>query len=249
MIKPVLAVALIVISMPVMAKSVDWTPYLKGMQDGCNLEDLYQNGVKKFAVDSDGDGVADGESTDYDLLDLIGVGYGSYGMDHTAIKKAKKSNMPKVLQPSVAKYTTKKIGDYGARIDIHLKNAVAFGQRITRIVYGSNHAGEVETYYTFTLYFANKDFSKIKSKFYVTINGKKHFIGEKKKWELSDWKDSDSGVDLIFTEIPFNTKSKSYSDMEAIISQNYWHIISRSDAWEGGFLEFNTKNRSISCQS
>ncbi len=54
-------------------------------------------------------------------------------------------------------------------------------------------------------------------------------------------------MDLIFTEIPFNTKSKSYLDGEAIISENSWHIISKSDTWEGSFLEFNTKNRSISC--
>lgn len=109
MIKSVLAVALIVISMPVMAKSVDWTPYLKGMQDGCNLEDLYQNGVKKFAVDSDGDGVADGESTDYDLLDLIGVGYESYGMDHTAIKKAKNQTCQKFYNQALQNTPRRKL--------------------------------------------------------------------------------------------------------------------------------------------
>lgn len=45
MIKSVLAAALIVISMPVMAKSVDWTPYLKGMQNECDLKSINVNSV------------------------------------------------------------------------------------------------------------------------------------------------------------------------------------------------------------
>ncbi len=45
MIKSALAAALIVISMPVMAKSVDWTPYLKGMQNECDLKSINANSV------------------------------------------------------------------------------------------------------------------------------------------------------------------------------------------------------------
>ena len=45
MIKSVLAVALIVISMPVTAKGVDWTPYLKGMQNECDLKSINANSV------------------------------------------------------------------------------------------------------------------------------------------------------------------------------------------------------------
>lgn len=135
MLKSVLFTALAVISLPVAAKSVDWTPYLKGMQNGCDLQDLYGNGVKTLSYTSD-----DYANEDDDVSDLFGLsgqrpsgGEPMYG---------KKSNMPKALQPSVSKYQIKD----GYTVNVYLKNAVAFGQPIHRISFSNgdhNYTGEL----------------------------------------------------------------------------------------------------------
>lgn len=228
MLKSVLFTALAVISLPVAAKSVDWTPYLKGIQNGCDLQDIYANGVK---YDRDGNPRVD----DYDVSDLLGLG-GQRPSGEEPMS-GKKSKMPKALQPSVSKYQIK-----DGTVNVYLKNAVAFGQPIHRISYEVPWMAE-----SFTIYFSNANFTKLKPQFYAIVDNKKYPIGKEKHWIA------------VFDEKTDETTYKSITAAQAkkLKAIGNGHIISiTANGWSeeieyyyGNKLTFDTKTKSIACES
>lgn len=113
--------------------AADWTDYLKGMQDSCDISDISQA----------------------------------------------KSDIPKNLQSSIIKYTTKNSIHYGddATVDIRLKNATAFGQPIHRIKFDSGD----DTVFL-SVYFSNTDFKKVKPQFVLKNASNQTFrVGKEKR--------------------------------------------------------------------
>lgn len=236
MLKSMLALTLFVISSSVVAKSIDWTPYLKGMQDSCDLQDIYKDGIIETPIDSDNDGVIDYVDGDNDLMKLLGMPEG---------EKGKKSNMPKALQPSVSKYHSKE-GGWG--VDIHLKNAMAFGQPINRI----NLSYEAGT--NLKVYFNNTNFSKLKPQFTLDVDGNKYPVGSNKAWEMTAHENPHTNTFTPTYKSITSAQAKALSQNNTdvyergliIINKNGW-----SEEWYvgGSGLTFDVKNKHISCWS
>lgn len=216
MLKTALMAGLLAVSGSAWA-AVDWTPYLKGMTDGCNYPNFYTS-----------------------------VGGG-------------KIKLPKKLQSSVSKYSTfsHDNGNYGD--NIYLKNAVAFGQPITRIT-RTLMGVERES---LTIYFANtKYFNKLKSEFaLVDVNGKRHAVGKKQYFLATpipteeidkDWYEPIHVLSYkpisqqqvrefekkAENEYPNPSLDNSYI---VYIQENGWSMIDGTD------LSFNPKNKSVTC--
>lgn len=214
--KSLLIATLITLNGSAMAM-VDWTPYLKGMQnfggDGCDIR-----------------GHSDIPEWNADVF--LGQKNGKY----------LKSNMPKALQNSVSKYTAKRSpyqDPYADTtfydVDIQLKNAVAFNKPITRI---TSKWGNT---YKFTVHFSDGNFAGIKPQFYMTVNDTKYPVGSNKYWAY-DAGDS-YGSYYSISQAQYN-KLKNGEDVAVIaIHDNGWHT---NDFGEYS-LNFNSKNKTISC--
>lgn len=219
MLKSILVVVLLMASGSAMAKSVDWTPYLKGMQESCDIN--YG-----------------------DLVELFGDG--------------KKSKMPKKLQPSVAKYML----EPHEKTSVQLKNATAFGQPITRIVFEHPET----SYVSLTVYFANSNFTKIKPQLFLKLEDEKYSVGTNKAWsmlarETSEMdehgypivKYSHSPISIKQAQVIKNSRKNGgdYGKFDglAYIDNNGWFRDIEGGEGESSYsgLSFDVKKKSVMC--
>lgn len=160
-----------------------------------------------------------------------------------ALGDGNRHHMPKALQPSVASYSHTQ-----STTDVRLKNAIAFGQPITRIVVGTT---DDDTFTT--VYFANADFVKIKPQFTVYVDGKDHAIGGKPQaWGMvytetgETDEDGEPEMDVSYTPILPQQLKKGAGTFDAILNvhENGWRY--RTEAVYAS-LNFDTKAKSVSC--
>lgn len=213
--KLVLVMALIALNGSAMAV-VDWTPYLKTMQDSCtkpNIEQIF--GLVETTDEYGG--------TDYVL---------------------KQSKIPKELKASIYKFNESS----PHYIDVQLKNAVAFGHPIKSIAY-IEEAG-----YSFTVYFANNNFTQAKANFFFTVNGKKHPVGIHKYWHVTRHYDEQTDTSTSTYKSINKTQYLKYDKQIEKGDNNNLNIanIDNNGWYEGGYysgrgLSFDTKEKSIKC--
>lgn len=229
MFKPLLAVSLLAISSLAMAKNVDWTPYLEGMQNSCAFHG------KEFHQ-------AMGYTTEYSQ---------EYNSDF-AIGKPQKGKIPKNLQVSVINYKgTGYIAKDGERtedirITIGLKNATAFGQPITKITYSADPGYGGHGFDKLTVYFANNDFVKLKPQFPLIIDNKKYPIGTNAYYHIQyNESDNHESYETLVTKISKPQKDHIDTYSLATTHKNGW----QKPANDVGLarLTFDTKNKSIAC--
>jgi hypothetical protein len=183
--------------------AADWTDYLKGMQDSCDISDISQA----------------------------------------------KSDIPKNLQSSIIKYTTKNSIHYGddATVDIRLKNATAFGQPIHRIKFDSGD----DTVFL-SVYFSNTDFKKVKPQFVLKNASNQTFrVGKREAWLVG--LESEPFVKTTYRGRDFDDYfDKQYRLKEAnpnydVIFYTYENGWGFLGAAYGSGIEFNDKKRSVTC--
>ena len=87
-----------------------------------------------------------------------------------------RADIPKKLQPTIASYKHTANG-----LDVHLKDATAFGYPITRIVARTTNNDAF-----LDVYFANANFTQLKSQFTTEVDGKTYTIGTKRAWGIRD---------------------------------------------------------------
>lgn len=168
----------------------------------------------------------------------------------------KKTSIPKSLHASISKYSVKAGADAHKSVDIRLKNATAFGKSITRIVMDNSQWGSG----TFHVYFNDGNFSKLKSKFFISINGQNHSVGAKKAWIMPEENidDEDPQATMTANSTPYQgSDRKKYSALMndtpntlILVHDNGWLIDGMSWEYAGAYKEliFDSKNKRISCE-
>lgn len=168
----------------------------------------------------------------------------------------KKTSIPKALQANISKYTTKAGADGQKSVDIRLKNATAFGKSITRIYNDESQWGS----HSFNVYFTDGNFTNIKSKFTVTVNGQKHAVGTNKAWIIPKQYHED-GYDFSKKAVSTPYKGVDYKNYQYLDKYASPHIIiTHGNGWwsdsmsgddMGGYtgLKFDSKKKMVSCSS
>lgn len=98
-----------------------------------------------------------------------------------------------------------------------LKNAQVFGYHLTGVELGLKKVGLGDY---LTLYFANKNFVKLKTKFYYELNDAKIYAGQQQEWSVvyetgeeifinTDVNGYDIGVEDVGVSLKFNPKAKT----------------------------------------
>lgn len=162
-----------------------------------------------------------------------------------------RADIPKKLQPTIASYKHTANG-----LDVHLKDATAFGYPITRIVARTTNNDAF-----LDVYFANANFTQLKSQFTTEVDGKTYTVGTKRAWGIRDTRietgemdEFDNPVTLIqYTPISWQQKQQLQNRIESSgfdalfeIDENGWKY--STDKIYSAFT-FDTKNQSILCGS
>lgn len=166
----------------------------------------------------------------------------------------KKSSIPKSLHKSISKYSSTGAEASIIKVDIRLKDATAFGKSINRITLNNDtQQGK------FHVYFNDGNFSKLKSKFFVSINGQSHVVGAKKAWVSSEYDDGNI-TNWKANSVPYKGSDwKSYTTLMNNDSYATLIVVHENGLWINGIswgdygnlteLIFDSKNKRISCNT